>query len=519
MSDARQQGKGPSGRLRLQDLDSGRSIELCPPVLLGRAKDADIRIDDRSVSRRHARIGEAGGLFFVEDLGSANGTFVNGRRVSDRFFLSDGDILQLGSKRFSCTVHSDGDDLFRETVILESVPSLKRPELDSLRLSFLYELARKMAETRELTALAQEFFKGLGRLMEFDRAILALLDRQNRLQAVFPAGVERLPVSRTIAERVLTSGQALLLQDAMSDQELGAQESIVALRVRSALCVPLSTTEKTLGIIYLDRAIAGGFSSSDMDLVRACAAILGPLAENVQLRQELERALKKTRQDLEATQARLLNMERRAVFARLAQAVAHEIRNPVMIAGGLLQRLRPADEKEMDRKKRALDALIRVDRVLREVDSFVSQPALRKGLTKIALLLQDFVSGAKGRYPMLELELHLPEDAPHLLVRLDEERFKKALDLILSDINARSQKGVALPLRLLSEGANVAIFMGDEEKRALLRDPFSQEVDRRPWRFGLFLNMASKIVADHEGRLRLNPDDPLSLPIEILLPV
>lgn len=503
----------------MKDLETGRITAVKAPAILGRGAAADIRIDDRSVSRRHARIAEASGLYYVEDLGSANGTFVNGRAVKDKTYLSDGDILQLGARRYACLIEGAQEETTRETVILRSVPALEEPELDSLRLSFLLDLTKGMARKQGLEELARDFFQGLSRIMEFDRGLLLLLDDANRLCPVYPSQEGELPISRTIAEKVLTSAEALLLQDAMSDQELGAQESIVALRVRSALCVPVTSEEKVLGIIYLDQPVAGGFSSKDMDLVRACASILGPLAENVRLRQRLEKAYNRTRKELAAAQASLLNMERRAVFARLAQAVAHEIRNPVMIAGGLLQRMHPRDEKDAKRLSGALEALKRVDRVLREVDSFVSSPEPARFLVKIADLLRDFVSNSAGSYSRIRLQLHLEGDVEHLLVSLDSRRMSKALDLIFSDMDSRSSSEVVIPVSLLPAGRSVAILIGDPAGRRELKDPFSPEVDQRPWRFGLFLNMASKIVADHQGRIRLNPEDPLSLPIEITLPL
>lgn len=63
---------------------------------LGRSPDNEIAIPDPEVSRRHARISFSGGLYQIEDSGSTNGSFVNGRRVQGTVILQHGDILQLG---------------------------------------------------------------------------------------------------------------------------------------------------------------------------------------------------------------------------------------------------------------------------------------------------------------------------------------------------------------------------------------------------------------------------------------
>src|SRR5690606_21789207 len=65
-------------------------------ILIGRASNAHIRLNDEGVSRRHARIIRAGDSILVEDMNSANGTLVNGEPVKSRI-LADGDKVMLGS--------------------------------------------------------------------------------------------------------------------------------------------------------------------------------------------------------------------------------------------------------------------------------------------------------------------------------------------------------------------------------------------------------------------------------------
>jgi diguanylate cyclase (GGDEF)-like protein len=74
----------------------GEMYNLQGTLVLGRGRDADIRIQGDGISRAHARIHVGSGTVEIEDLGSTNGSFVNGERVS-RCPLQDGDKLQLGS--------------------------------------------------------------------------------------------------------------------------------------------------------------------------------------------------------------------------------------------------------------------------------------------------------------------------------------------------------------------------------------------------------------------------------------
>jgi len=78
------------------DTISGRRIAVTAPTVLGRSSDADIVIDDPYASDFHVRVGIQNGGLVAHDLGSTNGTYVNGRRVTVPTTLSKGDALQIG---------------------------------------------------------------------------------------------------------------------------------------------------------------------------------------------------------------------------------------------------------------------------------------------------------------------------------------------------------------------------------------------------------------------------------------
>jgi hypothetical protein len=81
----------------LTGIDAGRVIPLgFERLLIGRGDECALQIRDRAVSRRHARLSMRGGVVTLEDLRTANGTFVNGRRILQPFALTAGDVLELG---------------------------------------------------------------------------------------------------------------------------------------------------------------------------------------------------------------------------------------------------------------------------------------------------------------------------------------------------------------------------------------------------------------------------------------
>ncbi len=85
----------------LIDRRANRNYDLTKPEMrVGRAAENDIKLDSEKVSRRHALIILEGDTFHIQDLGSANGTFVNGERVYDRAALHSGDEVKLGDRTF-----------------------------------------------------------------------------------------------------------------------------------------------------------------------------------------------------------------------------------------------------------------------------------------------------------------------------------------------------------------------------------------------------------------------------------
>ncbi|MGC9991223.1 MAG: FHA domain-containing protein [Candidatus Cybelea sp.] len=74
-----------------------------PPVEIGRSKDAGVALSDPEVSRQHARLSSYDGVVYVEDLGSRNGTFLNGRRVAEAIEVREGDEIDVGATRLVMT--------------------------------------------------------------------------------------------------------------------------------------------------------------------------------------------------------------------------------------------------------------------------------------------------------------------------------------------------------------------------------------------------------------------------------
>lgn len=97
---------------------AGKLFKLAPQMLVGRQPKAEIRLEDDGISRQHARLHSEGGHVWIEDLGSRNGTFVNGTRVAGKLELHDGDKIQVGRATVLRFGYQDAlDESFHENLV------------------------------------------------------------------------------------------------------------------------------------------------------------------------------------------------------------------------------------------------------------------------------------------------------------------------------------------------------------------------------------------------------------------
>lgn len=279
----------------IQGADQGKRFELkSSPVALGRESSNAIRLHDTEVSRRHAEIRLDDERYRIVDLGSANGTFVNGHLV-DQAPLRAGDRLQLGqtvmlynegaktgardlTSRVDLLSQSGPDD---RSAILRSIPAgegsrvLQQPDgaVGWLRerltnLSVMYRATQAVSHVLDIDALLPQVLELVFESIGADRGAILLKDDQGELK---PKAVrwrdpdatdERMTISRTIIDYVLGQGQGVITSDAPTDKRFGPAESIIDLRIREAICVPVQGRHTTLGVLYADVQAGGAFSQS-----------------------------------------------------------------------------------------------------------------------------------------------------------------------------------------------------------------------------------------------------------------
>jgi K+-sensing histidine kinase KdpD len=502
----------------LQELSSGKNYRISLPCVIGRSKEADLVFPDLTISHRHALISEIDNQIWIEDLKSSNGVFVNDKKIK-KALLDPGDSVQLGQIKLLVSLEEE-EDIQGQTLILHSLESKAELNLDHQRLKLIYEITSELSGNQDLTALEEKIFSRFKEIFNHDRGYIAIFQDDGSLKPIFSCPPsEAVPLSRSIVNRLFQNGESFLLEDAISEGSLKEQESVIALRIRSALCVPLIYHNQIYGLIYLDRDIPGVYKNDDLEFLRSIASILAPLLENARLWSELKNRYANTLESLRETEKRLIDMERKAAYVRLAQAMAHEIRNPLTSIGGLLRRIARSEPEGLSEKLQPIITSVeRVEKVLKEVDNFVKIPPPQKKLERIDNLVQQEIENQKPEWQQKYLLPLLSINTSHLMIPVDSCLFKKALSMIFKEITFSVPQGTEIRIMIRDSRNELEIVIGDVSNSERFCDPFSHELHSKPWSLSLFLNIAYKILSDHGGKLLLDPEGNSAFPLIARIP-
>jgi phosphoserine phosphatase RsbU/P len=278
-------------------------------ALIGRQPDVAVYLDSLSVSRHHARIVNQPDGCFIEDLGSSNGTYVNGLRIDGRAPLTERDELRIGPYTFYLHTErppppSAPDPIIRARVDAAATNSTLFSHNAAYKLQVVLAIAGELGRALELDPVLGRLLDHLLRLFpQADRG-MALLCEGDRL-AVRAQRTRRddphtdFPYSRTIVRRALDDGVGLLSEDVGHDHKIELSATLLSLNLKSFLCVPLIGWEgRRLGVIQLDCIRPGQvFKAEDLELLTAVCLQASVVVENAalyaehlreaQLRQEL----------------------------------------------------------------------------------------------------------------------------------------------------------------------------------------------------------------------------------------
>ena len=334
---------GSDGRVSNFEIDKDE-------VTIGRSEDNDIVLSDGSVSRHHAKIVKADKGYVINDLGSFNGTRVNGKSIQNSP-LRDDDEIRVGLIRLNF-VKGKSSPSPLESVILTTetgkkkeqqevietdakeapiedsqemlistdaektpidsslvAPSKKAKQKEEVKeevtalermnkvLFVLYEVSRHLHDIHDFNELLQKIVDLIFMVIDADYGYV-ILTGDRRKDDLSPVVVKyrdekvkakgELRASRTIINRVVKDKVAVLTSNAMTDSRFGQAQSLMMQQIRSAMCVPLWKKDKVIGVIQLDSVRTDNqFTEDDLELLKAIGCQMAMVIEQASLNEKI----------------------------------------------------------------------------------------------------------------------------------------------------------------------------------------------------------------------------------------
>ncbi|MFK7817152.1 MAG: FHA domain-containing protein, partial [Planctomycetaceae bacterium] len=301
---------------------------------LGRDRTNHVVVDFLSVSREHAQISKHGSEFFLEDLKSRNGTYINGQLLQDRRKLSDGDEVEICEVVFKFYIdgpptggddpHGDGtshgssdilqvgeyvehSNRYRDVSENSSIVTTLQANDSSrnwrmgikpeAKLRAVVKILRSLRQLVTLPEVLQAILDGLFETFpQADQGFIMLHEPvRDRLKLEATRTRTRqqteVNVSMTIVRKAMETGEAILSADAADDSRFNTSDSLQSLQIRSMMCVPLlGKDEERLGVIQLDTGnMVEQFSQEDLDIILAVGTPVSLAITNTRfIQQEIE---------------------------------------------------------------------------------------------------------------------------------------------------------------------------------------------------------------------------------------
>ena len=265
----------------------GLRIPLVGSLTLGRGATVDLQLVDGKVAREHCRIDATGARAMIEDLGSHNGTYVNGEVISrptpvaegdeimvgDTLLLVAGDQIEVANARYGAGTLLVSPQGRASTAANPGPPLPGQTGRDGMR--GLGALAARLATAGNEEDAAEAVLDAIESELAPKRATLLLRVWQGQTKERVVALATRgegavVSISRTLLERAATSQRGTLVEDAMDSRELRGVRSVVLHCLRSVMVVPWGLRgdglhgEGPRGFVHVDRAPERPFTSSDL---------------------------------------------------------------------------------------------------------------------------------------------------------------------------------------------------------------------------------------------------------------
>ena len=512
----------------LQGPDRGRTFEVVTDsVLIGR-NSPDLPFSDNTISRRHALLEHTDGAWQIQDLNSANGTYVNGVKITGSMSIQEGDQVRCGTTllvfggtprtgiagEHGTGLRIDEDGNIVESAIMTTVPSnddsviLAAPENANAagNLRLLYDLSNAISSIFDSQQLLDKVMDMIFDNFPAERGFILLSEHRDKpLEPVViryrssEQASQEITISHTIVDYVMSHMEGVVCSNAMRDPRFAKGKSVHDYGIRSALCVPVSVRDRNIGVIYIDSTVATHtYATEQLRLLAAVGFQTGLALEHARLYQAGVQA------------------ERLAAAGETVAYLSHGIKN-------ILQGLQSAvDMVQMGLDKNKIDTARRGWKIL------------HRNMTRIQNLVLNMLAFSKVRRPHMEmmqinqavadviemLTIQADESGVVLMSELDDSLPAVAVDpdgiqqvllnLVLNalDVVAQDTGVITITTRYDSSASQVILSVKDngpgipESQMSGIFNAFHSTKGHGGT--GLGLAVVQKIVEEHKGTVSVD---------------
>ncbi|MCE9565177.1 MAG: FHA domain-containing protein [Planctomycetes bacterium] len=527
----------------LRGVDEGKQFDLTgSPITVGRHSSNEVALHDTQISRRHLELRAVGNGYQLFDLGSGNGTLLNGRTIQEAP-LRSGDTISVGQSVLMYTAARNdsaesGNDLTERVRLVPSADNMNFPSAvvrtisadigsqilsrpntastDWLRtrlasLAALYETAEAVSHILDVDQLLATVMELVLRSVNADHGCFMLRTEAGTLvpKAVrYRDGVNRaeeLAVSRTIVDQVLKDGQGVLVSDVQADSRYRGVESLHKHNIREAICVQMKGRREPVGVLFLDtqstlkQFVSGGkesgkFTEDHLTLASAIAHQAAIAVEESRYHQAL------------------VNAERLAAVGQTIAAMSHHIKNimqSVRFGADMVRTAFKEDDRDLLKKgwKMVERNQGRIDELILDMLSYSKEREPSVEPTDLNKLCEEVVELVRGRAEARGVVLEWRPGTGVGAVPCDPDGIYRAvLNIVGNAVDAvedRPSPKVAVQAILEPPGDWAKVIVVDNGEgipAEILEEIFKPFVSTKGSRgTGLGLPVSRKILREHGG--------------------
>jgi len=562
-------------------------------VFVGRASKNDVQVKDYSVSRNHLKIIREGAKYLIEDQGSRNGTWVDGNLLEPgkELEVCEGTPIVVGNTLITLGDKAPLDNML--TLYAVSVFSPKDKGRKNLiykdrrftsrkSLELIYEVSTALMRSSRIEDVCNRIMDSLfSHLKRIDSGAILWIDGETgelteiASRSRSKQGSIKISHSRTIVNRVIREGKAVLISDISSESEESFSRSIEKMLIKSVMCVPLIIKSEIRGVFYVhSEHVGNGFRRDDLFLLTGLSTPAALAIENgllhskrEQVEEELRKAhhelerrveertaeLRKTNEDLareikerrqaeeelksayaelKETQEKLIQSEKLAALGRFSAGISHEIKNPLgIILGGigyLEKKLERADQDVQVAMGKIKEATQRANNILLGLLQFARPSELKVEKTKPEELIKATLSLLEYKIFLNNIKVKTNYQKEDIYIRIEKDQIQQVLFNILLNSVEAMPKGGRIEIGVYRDDSDhfsgkpaCVIEVEDtgegisKENQSKVYEPFfTTKRDKKGT--GLGLSISKTIVERNEGRLLIESEEGKGTKIRLL---